>query len=278
MKVAAKGTDSYLTKSKIGQYAINPYVGCPHACKYCYASFMKRFTGHTEPWGEFLDIKTAKRPIDTSKIIGKNVFIGTVTDGYNPYEAEYRITRSILEQLAGVDCYLQIATKNKLILRDIDILKQMKHLSVAVSINTLDDGFRQDMDKASSISDRLDALRILHENGIYTILFMSPIFIGITDWKGIIEASRRFTNEYWFEDLNLRGSYRTVILQYIQERYPEYYPLYERIYIKHDMTPLTEMESDIISYCQDNEICFSDYFHHKDVISNPQNKVLGKNR
>lgn len=278
MKVAAKETDSYLTKSKIGQYAINPYVGCPHACKYCYASFMKRFTGHTEPWGEFLDLKTAKRPIDTSKIIGMNVFIGTVTDGYNPYEAEYRITRSILEQLAGVDCYLQIATKNKLILRDIDILKQMKHLSVAVSINTLDDGFRQDMDKASSIGDRLDTLRTLHENGIYTILFMSPIFIGITDWKGIIEASRRFTNEYWFEDLNLRGSYRTVILQYIQEHYPEYYPLYERIYIKHDMTPLTEMESDIISYCQDNEIYFSDYFHHKDVISNPQNKVLGKNR
>lgn len=278
MKVAAKETDSYLTKSKIGQYAINPYVGCPHACKYCYASFMKRFTGHTEPWGEFIDIKYAKKGIDITKIIGKNVFMGTVTDCYNPYEAEYRVTRSILEKLVGVDCYLQIATKNKLILRDINILKQMKHLSVAVSINTLDDGFRQDMDKASSINDRLDTLRILHENGIYTILFMSPIFIGITDWKGIIQASRRFTNEYWFEDLNLRGSYRTVILQYIQEHYPEYYPLYERIYIKHDMTPLTEMESDITSYCRDNEISFSDYFHHKEVISNPQNKVLGKNR
>lgn len=278
MKVAVKETNSYLTKSQIGQYAINPYIGCPHACKYCYASFMKRFTAHTEPWGEFLDIKTAKKSIDTSKIIGKNVFIGTVTDGYNPYESEYRITRSILEQLVGVDCYLQIATKNKLILRDIDILKQMKHLSVAVSINTLDDGFRQDMDKASSISDRLDTLRILHENGIYTILFMSPIFIGITDWKGIIEASRGFVCEYWFEDLNLRGSYKTVILQYVRGHYPEYYPLYERIYQKGDITPLTYMECEIISYCRDNKISFSDYFHHKDVISNPQNKVLGKNR
>lgn len=278
MKVATKETNSYLTKSKIGQYAINPYVGCPHACKYCYASFMKRFTGHTEPWGEFIDIKYAKKDIDITKIIGKNVFMGTVTDCYNPYEKKYCITRSILQQLVGVDCYLQIATKSKLILRDLDLLKRMKHLSVAVSINTLDDGFRQDMDKASSISDRLDTLRTLHENGIYTILFMSPIFIGITDWKGIIQASRRFTDEYWFEDLNLRGSYKTVILQYIQEHYPEYYPLYERIYIKHDMTPLTEMESDIISYCRDNEISFSDYFHHKEVISNPQNKVLGKNR
>lgn len=50
--------------------------------------------------------------------------MGTVTDCYNPYEVKYGITRSILEQLIGVDCYLQIATKNKLILRDLDLLKK----------------------------------------------------------------------------------------------------------------------------------------------------------
>lgn len=49
MIVAEKTIGNYLTKSKIGQFGINPYVGCPHACKYCYASFMKRFTGHPEP-------------------------------------------------------------------------------------------------------------------------------------------------------------------------------------------------------------------------------------
>ena len=41
----------------MGGYSVNPYVGCTHGCKYCYASFMKRFTGHTEPWGTFLDVK-----------------------------------------------------------------------------------------------------------------------------------------------------------------------------------------------------------------------------
>ena len=48
-----------MTKSSlpVGGFSVNPYVGCPHACKYCYASFMKRFTGHTEPWGTFLDVK-----------------------------------------------------------------------------------------------------------------------------------------------------------------------------------------------------------------------------
>lgn len=39
------------------EYSVNPYVGCTHGCKYCYASFMKRFTGHSEPWGAFLDVK-----------------------------------------------------------------------------------------------------------------------------------------------------------------------------------------------------------------------------
>lgn len=52
--VAEKEVNDYLTKAKIGQYAINSYVGCPHACRYCYASFMKRFTGYTEPWGDCL--------------------------------------------------------------------------------------------------------------------------------------------------------------------------------------------------------------------------------
>ena len=52
-------TKNIMTKSNlpVGGYSVNPYVGCTHACKYCYASFMKRFTGHTEEWGTFLDIK-----------------------------------------------------------------------------------------------------------------------------------------------------------------------------------------------------------------------------
>lgn len=275
--VTEKTVESYLTKSKIGQFAINPYVGCPHACKYCYASFMKRFTGHSESWGDFIDIKRARHTINGSQITGKNVFMGTVTDCYNPYEAKYGITRSILEQLVGVDCYLQIATKNKLILRDLDLLKKMKHLSVALSVNTLDENFRRDMDRASTVQERLETLRTLHENGIYTILFMSPIFIGITDWKAIIETSRSLVSEYWFEDLNLRGGYKSVIMQYVQGYYPDSYPLFKRIYVQGDKTPLTEMENEIIAYCHDNDILFSDYFHHEEVIRNPKNKILGKN-
>ena len=128
MIIKEKEVKDYLTKSKIGEYAINPYIGCPHKCRYCYASFMKRFTNHPEQWGEFIDIKLCSKKIDTKKIEGKNVFMSSVTDCYNPYEVKYKITRNILEQLVGVDCTLQISTKNKLVLRDLELLKQMKNL------------------------------------------------------------------------------------------------------------------------------------------------------
>ena len=56
--IAQKDVKTVMTKSSlpVGGYSVNPYVGCPHACRYCYASFMKRFTGHTEKWGTFLDV------------------------------------------------------------------------------------------------------------------------------------------------------------------------------------------------------------------------------
>lgn len=277
MIVKEKEVKDYLTKSKIGEYAINPYIGCPHKCRYCYASFMKRFTNHPEEWGEFIDIKLSNKKIDTRKIEGKNVFMSSVTDCYNPYEAKYKTTRNILEQLVGANCILQISTKNKLILRDLDLLKQMNNVSVAMSVNTLDEDFRKDMDRASTIEERLETLKTLNENGIYTILFMSPIFIGITDWKAIIEKTKDYISEYWFEDLNLRGAYKYNILKYIKEKYPQIYPIFERVYIKGNKQELINMDNEIKEYCNKNNINYSDYFHHEDVISNRENKKLGKN-
>ncbi|MCM1168470.1 MAG: radical SAM protein [Bacteroides sp.] len=278
MVIAEKQVNDYLTASKIGRFAINPYVGCPHACKYCYASFMKRFTNHPEPWGEFIDIKMCEKPINLKKISGKNVFISTATDPYNPYEAKYGITRKMLEQLVHSDCHLQIATKNKLILRDLDLLRQMKHLSVAMSVNTLDEKFRSDMDCASSVQERLDTLRAIHDSGIYTILFMSPIFVGITDWKGIIEKSRNFIDEYWFEDLNLRGSYKPVIMLYVAEHYPQYFPMYRRIYDMGDQSELIANDRAICEWCDANGVNYSAYFHHEEVVRTEVGKILGKNK
>ncbi len=107
-----------LTKSNLPvcEYSVNPYVGCTHACKYCYASFMKRFTGHSEEWGTFLDIKHWTAIKNPQKYAGKEIFIGSVTDPYNPQEEQYGRTHALLEQLKGSGAKLSIATKSDLIL------------------------------------------------------------------------------------------------------------------------------------------------------------------
>ena len=257
-----------VTKSNLpaSDYVINPYVGCPHGCRYCYACFMKRFTNHGEAWGSFIDIKRCDKPISKKKLQGKSVFLSSVTDCYNPFEEKYENTRKILEQLISIDCELNISTKSQLILRDIDLLKQCKNLKVSVSVNTLDEQFKNDMDHASSIMKRLETIETLHENGIYTVLFMSPIFPGITDYKEIIVKTHRFVDEYWFENLNLRGSYKQDILSYIKNAYPQLVELYDEIYVKGNMGFWNNLSVEIEEYCVEHSIKYINYFYHKELV------------
>lgn len=259
--------NDYVTASKLpaSDYVINPYVGCPHACKYCYASFMKRFTNHPEAWGEFLDVKKCDKKISSKKLTGKTVFLASVTDCYNPYEEKYEITREILKQLVDIDCKVTISTKSKLVLRDIDLLRKMKDVEVAISMNTLDENFKEDMDKASSIKDRIETLKVLHENHIKTVLFMSPIFPGVTDFKSIITRTKDFVDVYWFENLNLRAGYKSFVLEYIKEYYPEYSNLYNKVYIQKDNSYWEELSLEIDAFCRKEEVSFVNFFYHEKI-------------
>lgn len=265
MKLKRIKIKNYLSKSSLPSYdyTINPYVGCSHGCKYCYASYMKKYSGHEEPWGKFLDIKYCDNAIALDKLIHKRVFMSSVTDCYNMYEGRYLITRKILEQLVDVDCSLTITTKSKLIIRDIELLKRCKDVTVAISINTLDEQFKKDMDHASSIKDRILALQKLHAEGIRTVIFLSPIFPGITDAKAIMKVTKDFVDEYWLEDLSLRGPYKKDILQYIKVKYPNWYSLYQDIYVHHDYTYVHTLMEDLQKYAKNHNIAFQNYFHHQ---------------
>lgn len=241
---------SVMTKSSlpVGGYSVNPYVGCPHACKYCYASFMKRFTGHTEPWGTFLDVKHWKPIANPHKYDGERIVIGSVTDGYNLYEAEFRNTRRLLEELRGTQAELMICTKSDLVLRDLDLLKQYPKVTVSWSVNTLDEEFRADMDRAVSIERRLRAMQQVYEAGIRTVCFVSPIFPGITDVKAIIEEVKGYADLIWLENLNLRGQFKGEIMAYIREKHPALFPLYEEIYNQKRLDYWKALEEEISSY------------------------------
>lgn len=245
-------TKSVLTRSNlpVSDYSVNPYVGCTHACKYCYASFMKRFTNHPEPWGEFLDVKYWQPIKYPERYAGKELFFGSVTDPYNPQEEQYRRTRTLLEQLKGSGIKLSIQTKSDLVLRDIDLIKTFPNARVGFSINTLDEGFKDDMDRAVSVERRLAAMKKLHDEGIRTTCFISPIFPEITDVKAIIERTKDICNLIWLENLNLRGSYKADILGYIKEKYPHLMPIYDEIYTHGSRLYWEELDREMRSYAK----------------------------
>ena len=238
------------TNLPVSDFAVNPYVGCTHACKYCYASFMKRFTNHPEPWGEFVDVKTWPEISKPGKYTGKEAFFCsvTVTDPYQPLEKKYRRTRALLEQLLDTGISISISTKSDLILRDLELIKQFPNAQVSWSINTLDEDFRKEMDRAVSISRRLEAMRQFYEAGIQSTCFISPIFPGITDVIDIIERVKGQCNLVWLENLNLRGDYKKRILSWIHEHYPELDELYQEIYTKKSRTYWTALDQKIRYY------------------------------
>lgn len=277
-------TKNIMTKSSlpVGGYSVNPYVGCTHGCRYCYASFMKRFTGHTEPWGTFLDVKRWPEIKNPEKYRGQRVVIGSVTDGYLPQEEEFRNTRRLLEQLKDSDAEILICTKSDLVVRDIDLLREMGKVTVSWSVNTLDEGFKDDMDNAVSIARRLDAMKRVYEEGIRTVCFISPVFPGITDFEAIFNRVRNQCDLVWLENLNLRGGFKQEIMTYIRGKYPQLAPLYDAIYNKGDRSCFRALEARAEQLARENDCPFVDnelpygravpghpvivdYFYHEEI-------------
>jgi radical SAM mobile pair protein B len=284
VKIQEIEVKSVMTKSNlpVADFSVNPYVGCLHGCKYCYASFMKRFTNHPEPWGEFIDVKHWPEIKNAKRYAGKEAFFGSVTDCYQPHEAKYKRTRALLEQLQGSGISVSIATKSDLVLRDLDLIKTFPHARVSWSINTLDESFRREMDVAVSIERRLEAMRQFYEAGVETTCFISPIFPGITDVEAIIERAKGQCNLVWLENLNLRGDYRPVILDWIHAHHPELDSLYHEIYSKRDRSYWVALDQQLreytarqgMTYVRDDDTKRSDfgqppvvanYFYHEEV-------------
>ena len=233
---------------------INPYTGCPNACKYCYASFMRRFSRHQEEWGKFLDVKLWKGNFDAKKLEGKRILISSVTEPYNYFENKYKVTRDILKKLEGIDCSVTINTKSGLISRDIDVLKKLKDVTVSFSICTLDENINKQLESEYPLNERFEALKKVHENRIKVCVNVAPIFPILTDWKGIVEKTKAFACEYIFESLTLRNEFKPAILNYIWANHKELYSQYYEIYKENRSSYFDKLFSEIEEYCQEHNL------------------------
>jgi DNA repair photolyase len=182
MNVKEIQSKTILSKSQVHDYVINPYVGCQHGCTYCYAKFMKRFTGHKEPWGQFVDVKINAADLLQGEIKKKkrgSVWVSGVCDPYQPLERKYELTRQCLEILAQKDWPAAVQTRSPLVLRDIDVLKMGKYFEVGLTITTADDEMRKLFEPyAPPVVTRLRALDDLHRAGIRTYAMIAPLLPG----------------------------------------------------------------------------------------------------
>lgn len=181
-------------------WTLNPYSGCAFGCSYCYVPPLKAKLGVKlpAPWGSFVEVKQNAAEVLRKQMrrIGpdERIAIGTATDPYQPVEQQFRITRSLLEQLCFCDNPVSLVTRSPLILRDMDILRKMPNLRISMSIPTSDDTVRRAFEpNATAIPGRLEAVRRLKEQGISVGIMWAPILPGVTDTaRGIRESLQAF--------------------------------------------------------------------------------------
>ncbi|MDD4775696.1 MAG: radical SAM protein [Syntrophomonas sp.] len=213
-------------------YCLNPYGGCTHACVYCYASFMCRFSGHQEKWGEFLDVKVNAAEMLAKKLGSRNppggkLVIGTVTDAYQPAEASFKITRSCLELLAHYRrLEVHILTKSALVVRDLSVLQQLPLCHIGFTITTMDQEVARIMEPgASPPARRLEAALRLVDAGIPVWVFIAPLLPGLTDSREKLESLWRVLSdagvaEIWVDCLNPYPA----VLHRLRTKYREHFP------------------------------------------------------
>jgi DNA repair photolyase len=192
MKIREIKSKSILSKSQVYDYALNPYIGCQHACVYCYAKFMKRFTGHGERWGEFVDVKINAPQLLANEVKKKRVgrvWISGVCDPYQPLERKYLITRRCLDILVKSSWPFTIQTKSALVLRDIEILKRSRDAEVGFTITTGDEEIRRIFEaSAPPIRERIEALSKLRAEEIRTFAMIAPILPGAEGLVGTLKS------------------------------------------------------------------------------------------
>ena len=220
---------SVLNRSALADYCINPYIGCEHGCKYCYAeSYTRRFSKHNEPWGDFVDVKTNAPTILAHEIKHKpkgEVYISSLTDAYQPLEQKHELTRKLLEILLKHQYPITIQTKSALVLRDLDLIKKFQERKIGFTITSLGDNIRKQFEpQSSSVEEKMQALSELRANGVKTYAFFGPILPFLSD-QNLQEYLNKIAHsgvDYIYVDkLNLKPGLWQILTNFMEKEFPQ---------------------------------------------------------
>jgi len=217
-------------------WTINPYRGCEFGCCYCYARYTHEFMEMRDgmEFEQKIYVKQHAADLLSHELRrvkpDEAIALGTATDPYQPAERRYEITRSILEEFARRRGFeLGIVTKSNLVIRDLDLLKEVartNQLSIHVTITTLDVDLARILEPRAPRPDlRLDAARALAQAGLRVGISCSPVVPGITDspedLDALVHAAADSGADYVFANpLFLKPCSAAVFLPFLEQNFP----------------------------------------------------------
>src|SRR6185312_12357932 len=228
-------------------HAINPYRGCELGCRYCYARYTHEFMEMTpEEFEKKIYFKQNAAWLLEQELKrlkpGSEIALGTATDPYQPLERRQRVTHSLLEVFARQSgLRLGIVTKSPLIVRDTDLLKQIRkrnRLTVHMTVTTMDVNLARILEPRAPRPDlRLGAVRRLREGGIRAGVMCSPLMPGITDSRASMDAVARAAAEarasfFVSGALFLKPCSLPTFFAFVEKHFPEQIEAYRRRYGK----------------------------------------------
>jgi DNA repair photolyase len=214
---------------------INPYRGCEHGCAYCYARPYHEYLGFSAGLEFETKIMVKRRAgellraeLSKPKYVPQVLGMSGVTDCYQPAERHFRITRSCLEVLAEFRNPVSIVTKNFLVTRDIDLLKELAAYNAAhvfMSITTLNADLAAKMEpRASRPAHRLRAMEMLAKAGVPVGVMVAPIIPGLNDREipAVLEAAKSAgAYEAGYTMLRLPYGVKDVFQEWLKLNFPE---------------------------------------------------------
>ncbi len=229
------------------KYSVDPYVGCQYGCSYCYSrqekyNYLSRYEKSKDlddPFSQYIKIKSNAPPLLKKELKNKPVDIIYIS-GYQPVESTYKLVRQLLEVCLHMGFPVFINEKSSMLLRDIDLLKEINnqtYVNVGWSlISGVDDKRKTHFEPMSpSIQQRFDAMKELSGEGIQTGAIFMPILPYIYDTAEDIELLVKNTKDaggsYVLDaGLTLWGACKPFFYQYL-EKYDSLLPQkYDRLY------------------------------------------------
>lgn len=225
-----------VTSPDVGMsYSINMYQGCEHGCIYCYARNAHEFWGYSAglDFERKILVKHDAPKLLEAKLRSKSWKACTIvmsgnTDCYQPAEKQFELTRKCLEVFLKYRHPVGIITKNALILRDLDILKELNEyglIGVNISVTSLSEETRRILEpRTTTIKKRLEAIRILSENGIPVNAMLAPIIPGINSHE-ILKLAKTVSENgalsMAFTVVRLNGAIGEIFTDWIHKTLPD---------------------------------------------------------